>query len=600
MTRSLPRLVLTSVLALALSAALATAAPAAPGELDTSFGDGGKVSLNPAGKEGGYSDVAIQRDGKIVLVGYAFANPGETDMAITRLNADGSPDNGFGVGGTVLVNVVSLPQRGQDVANAVAIQPDGKIVVSGTSPSGSLDLATVVRLLPSGLLDASFGAGGVDGDGIARPRIGSGNDVAVDASGKIVMAGTWTPIGKTETDSFVERLNSDGSPDETGDVVFQPDGGDGVVRLAVQPDGRVLTAGYSAGAGGNDDLVARTSGMALDTTFGMAGLRRFSFGASGSAEDLVIEPDGRIDVAGYGSTADNFILTRLTANGGLGDRTLNGKNTVDVDFGGNDAAEAIALQSSGKILLAGSADAGLAIARLQPGGTPDAAFGPGGKRTVSFPAGDAVAYGMALQSDGRIVLAGTAGTGTPTGAIVRLQGDSAASGGGPGGPGGPGGSGGTTKVPKCGGKRATIIGTSHKDKLRGTRRADVIVGLGGNDKISGLGGNDRVCGGSGNDSISGGKGNDRLSGDSGKDKVSGDSGNDQLHGGTGNDSLAGGSGNDSEAGDSGNDRLAGGSGKDKLAGGSGKDRLNGNGSRDSLNGGSGKDACAGNDKKKSC
>src|SRR5690242_17784751 len=90
--------------ALLLLAAFAPTAAAAPGQLDTSFGDGGKVTLNPGGFEGAYSDVAIQPDGKIVAVGFAFANPGETDIAVTRLNANGSPDQGFGEGGTTLLN----------------------------------------------------------------------------------------------------------------------------------------------------------------------------------------------------------------------------------------------------------------------------------------------------------------------------------------------------------------------------------------------------------------------------------------------------------------------------------------------------------------
>ena len=94
-------------------------------------------------------------------------------------------------------------------------------------------------------------------------------------------------------------------------------------------------------------------------------------------------------------------------------------------------------------------------------------------------------------------------------------------------------------VPRCQGRRATIVGTAGKDVLRGTRRADVIVGLGGNDRISAARGNDLVCGGAGNDRVSGGSGRDRLLGESGRDRLSGGAGRDRCSGGPGRDRAAG-------------------------------------------------------------
>jgi uncharacterized delta-60 repeat protein len=499
-------------------------------------------------------------------------------MAITRLNPNGTPDMGFGAGGTMTVNVIATPiERSQDLADAVTLQPDGKIVVSGSSTNGSAVRATIVRLNPSGTLDATFSPGGADGDGIVQGRLGEAYDVAVDKDGKIVSAGSWSPFGKTTTDSFVQRMNADGSDDNTfgadntNDVVFDAGGNDGINRLALLPDGRPIVAGATDGGGSLDQLVARLAqGQGIDTAFGNNGFRIYGFAAQDAAQDVAIEPGGKIDVAGYGSVADNFTLVRLTAGGAL-DPSLNGRTVADADFGGNDEANAIALQSNGKIVLGGSTNTGFGVVRFQPGGTPDETFGPGGKREVKFTGTLGPALAMALQPDGKIVLAGYVGSGAASGAVVRLQGDSAAEGGGPGG-GGTGG-GGKSKVPRCGGKRATIVGTNKKNKLKGTRRADVIVGLGGDDKISGLGGNDIVCGGSGNDKISGGPGNDKLYGNSGKDSLAGDAGNDR------------------ESGGSGNDKVSGGPGKDKLSGDSGKDKLNG---------GTGKDKCAGKDRKTSC
>jgi len=507
-------------LALALVGALAPSASAAPGQLDSSFGDGGRVTLNPGGFEGAYSDVAIQPDGKIVLAGFAFANPGETDIAVTRLNANGSPDQSFGNGGTTLLNYSVAPPRTQDIANAVALQPDGKIVVAGASD----DFEAVVRLTVTGTLDTTFDPGGPR-PGFARRRNGTGNDVAIDPAGRILSVGAYN-FDPTGTNSFFQSLTSDASFDDRSRM-FDMGGNDGALRMAIQSDGGVVMAGFRQETNGtNTGAVGRIiPGMPFDGVAPVLGT---------TTEDLVLEPDDRIDVAG-GSNSGDFTLTRLTRDG-LPDASLNGGSTVSADFGGDDAAEAIVRLSNGKLVLAGATGNEFGLVRYQPGGTIDATFGSGGKRTVSFPAGAAIADAMAVQRDGKLVLVGSAGN---SGAIVRVLGDSASEGGGPGG-GGPGG--GKSKVVRCGGKRATIVGTNKRNRLKGTKRADVIVGLGGNDTISGLGGNDIVCGGGGNDTIAGGPGNDRLYGELGNDNLNGGPGSDLLVGGPGFDRITGGPG----------------------------------------------------------
>jgi uncharacterized delta-60 repeat protein len=577
------------LLGLAVGASLALAfasstALAAPGDLDPSFGSGGRVVLTPGGRETVYTDVAIQPDGKIVLAGYTYSTAGDTDIAVTRLNANGTPDTGFAAGGTLAINTNYTGTRRQDLGYGVALQPDGKILVVGETEIQTGTSATIARILPNGTVDPDFAAGGDDGDGITWSALGAGYDVAVDKSGRIIAAGV------AGINSWVERLNPDGSRDNTFGtpglypwvLSFDLGGDDTIARLALLPDGRVLGVGSRVtGTADIDAVVARIApGAGLDSTFGESGFRTYGFGAGSSDEatDLVVEPGGKIDVAGSGSAANAFALTRLTASGNL-DPSFSGKSTVAADFGSAALASAVALQANGKIVLAGDDGKDFAVARFQPGGTLDTTFGPGGKRTVSFPNATTTGTAMALQPDGKVVVVGYIGAGTAaSGAVVRLQGDSKTDGGGPGG----GGGGGKAKVYRCGGKRATIVGTNKRNKLRGTRRADVIVGLGGNDTISGVNGNDVVCGGSGNDKVSGGKGNDKLYGDAGKDSVSGDAGNDRASGG------------------SGNDKVSGGPGKDKLAGDSGKDALNGGSGKDALNGGAGKDKCAGRDREKGC
>ena len=275
------------------------------------------------------------------------------------------------------------------------------------------------------------------------------------------------------------------------------------------------------------------------------------YGGNDSAHDVLVQPDGKIVLAGTGNPAGDFAVTRLNPDGSY-DNSFDFDGTIGIDFGTGDSAEAVALQANGKIVLAGyTTEAGIAgdpaTARLQPGGSLDTTFSTDGKLTLPIP-DFALASGVALQADGRIVIGGGASdAGNINMLAARFDGDSAASGGGPGRtPGGGSGGGGERErsVPECAGKRATIVGTPQRDRLRGTRRSDVIVSLAGNDRIKGGKGNDRICAGAGNDRAAGGAGNDRLYGQGGKDKVSGGSGKDRMNGGAGRDRCNGGSGKD--------------------------------------------------------
>jgi uncharacterized delta-60 repeat protein len=565
--------IVTTTIAVALAAmlALVPAALAASGALDASFGTGGRLTVNPGGDFGGFNAVAIQPDGKIVLAGWASAGP-DTEMAITRLNADGSPDTTFGTGGTTLINYSGNPGLPVfDIASAVALQADGKIVVAGQTSSGSLRLATVVRLDPDGSLDPSFQNPGQGAPGIVPVRIGSANAVAVEPSGEIVFAGGGRGIGQTQDNSFVDRLNSDGSTDPTLNQFLDLGGEDDFNGLALQPDGRIIAVGLAQPGGqadADESAVRILDEGQLDTTFGTAGV--LTFGLPGGSDDagnaVAIQPDGSIDVAGGGGAGGDFTFARLTPFGNL-DPSLNGGAPLTIDFGDTgDSASAIAPLVNGKVMLGGVGNLDFAAARLQPDGVLDSTFGSGGQVTISFTGENSQANGMAVQPDGRVVLAGIAGN---SAAVVRLLGDPASTGGasagggtqGPGSAGaGPGSGRLGARALRCDGKRATIVGTNGKDRLRGTRHADVIVGLGGNDTISGLGGNDTICGGRGTDKLTGGSGNDYISGGPGNDHLSGGAGKDDLLGGVGNDNLRGGPGNDT---------LNGGPGKDKLNGGHG-------------------------------
>ena len=355
---------------------------------------------------------------------------------------------------------------------------------------------------------------------------------------------------------MVTRLNPDGSYDPDfgggGTSGFDFGGTDRAHAVALQADGKIVVAGYTT-AGAGDAAVARLNANgSVDESFGPGGRRTIDYGSVDRALDVLVQPDGKIVLAGEGGLNNNFVVTRLNPNGSY-DSDFGGGGTSGFDFGGIDEGYAAALQANGKIVVAGTTSAGnrAAVARLQPGGAVDTSFNLDGKETISVGT-STYAYATALQANGRILIAGEAKEANSYNALVaRLDGDSGAGGGGPagggrggGGPGGGGGRGG--QVPRCNGKRATIVGSNGADRLKGTRRADVIVALAGNDRIKAGAGKDTVCAGAGKDRVVGGPGNDRLDGGPGNDRLAGQGGKDTLLGRTGSDKLNGGAGRDKQ------------------------------------------------------
>jgi uncharacterized delta-60 repeat protein len=562
-----------TTLGIAIALLATAAAVAAPGDLDPGFDGDGRQIVDFGGDDVAW-DVAVDAQGRIVSAGFTSPN---FQFAVARLTSTGAPDFSFSGDGKQIV-----PFAQEARANALALQPDGKIVLVGESG----DDLTVARLTAAGEPDSQFGADGNTDGTQTYPGWSGGYDVAVQPDGKILIVGSATnPDGGTNGDYVVTRLQPNGAPDTdfSGDGRAFVDFGfiDNAFAIALQPDGRILAVGaaYNAGATASDIGVARLlASGAPDPSFPnrQVDIAALDFGLS-----VLVQGDGRIVVAG--ENGSDMAVTRLNDNGSP-DNSFDGDSKATVDFGGDDYAYEVLQQANGKLVLAGDTTVGanMAVARLQPGGALDTTFHADGKQTVEFGASDG-ADAAALQADGGIVLAGYGAGGNFT--LARLQGEPPlpgprGPGGGPGG-GGPGPGGGV--APRCAGKRATIVGTARAELLRGTRRADVIVALGGNDRIVAAGGNDVVCAGAGNDRVAGDAGNDRLLGEAGRDTLGGGAGADKLDGGALNDRLEGGAGNDA---------LAGGSGKDLLAGGGGKDRLAGGAGRDNCLGGAGSDRAA--------
>ncbi len=285
------------------------------GDLDSTFGGDGKVTT-AVGSSSDYAEsVAIQSDGKIVVAGYSH-NGSNWDFSLVRYNNKGSLDTAFGTQGKVITNLDSS----NDEAHGVVIQNDGKIVVAGSSGSGSNHDFALVRYNSNGTLDKTF-----SGDGIVTTDVGGFGDyaesIAIQSDGKIVVAGSsWNG---SNWYFALARFTSHGDLDTTfgddGKILTNPGGILGLYdnkaySVAIQSDGKIIVAGNMT-AGSNSDfaLVRHNSNGDLDKTFGDNGVVITSIGFNDYARSVAIQSDGKIIAAGYTDINgdDYFALVRL-------------------------------------------------------------------------------------------------------------------------------------------------------------------------------------------------------------------------------------------------------------------------------------------------
>lgn len=383
------------------------------GRLDCTFGVGGKVSNFPFAFQA--NDVAALPDGKIVVAG----TDGE-DFVVVRLNADGSLDQSFGANGAVTTDFI----EGEDTARSVVVQADGKITVAGTAKRriGARPNFAIARYETDGELDASFSS---DGKLVIEFGTSEGFALAVQPDGKIVVAGYEFNISsRTQANFAVARTNSDGTLDTTfdsdGKVTTDFLGGNDIAYdIALQADGKIVVAGTKdlGSSAVQDFALARYNGDgSLDTSFGMGGKVTTDFFSNlDDARAVAVQPDGKIVVGGSAVTATNtsFALARYQSDGSL-DESFDGDGKVVTGFGGSyNAVSDIVIQTSGKIIAVGSAliktGSVFALARYKKDGSPDTTFDIDGKLTTNFEntAGGSAANAATLETDGRLVVAGT-------------------------------------------------------------------------------------------------------------------------------------------------------------------------------------------------
>jgi uncharacterized delta-60 repeat protein len=585
------------------------------GSLDTSFGTGGRAIANIGNFDllTTVSDaLALQSDGKILLTGGA-----DGDVALARFNRDGTLDTSFDEDGKVIADF------GFSEGRDLAIQSDGKILVAVSSvdpiihPDANLSPMpgeafiqdfTFVRYNSDGSLDTSFGDGGKVVTDFGTNSVIA--NLAIQPDGKIV------GVGSAGGDFALARYNSDGSLDTSfgngGKVTTDVDVDFGS-SIALQADGKITIGGGTRSGSPDLDLaLARyNSNGSLDTSFGTDGIIIRDLEFLDNATEVEVQTDGKIVVTVQ--TLKNlffnsdFTVLRYNSDGSL-DSSFGNEGIVTTDFGGFNLSNALALQTDNKIVVAGSGDFGIAIARYdagevvplpepepEPEPTPEPTPEPEPEPTpeptpVPTPEPSILPEGIDPNYNPCQLLTNPPAIPTPnltadtlTGASLfgddnanTLDGQAELE---------------VTLIGRAG--NDNLFGSPGNDRLFANQGADFITAGTGDDTVTAGQDNDGVLGGTGNDVLSGNLGNDQLLGNDGDDVIFGNAGIDYIDAGNGNDIAFGGRDHDGISGGEGDDVLLGELGNDCVQGYAGSDILFGNGDSDTLWGDSGSDTLYG-------
>jgi uncharacterized delta-60 repeat protein len=592
------------------------------GSIDTSFGQSGLVKTDFAGGDDYITGMAVQSDGKIIVVGSSQTAGASVSFgyrfAAIRYNTDGTIDTSFGNNGKFAYSINGL----SDNAEAVAIQADGKIILAGETINPitrSYDYA-LLRLNVDGSLDSQFG-----NQGVVTTEITPENDfsygVTVDASGKILVTGSSSITDKARTTSELTlvRYNSDGSLDTSiaktntlgGTVDYITNGS------AVVMDHDVKVRDTELDAINNYDkasLILTSQPTDVITRSGHLVFQNGSIVTNGVPLASYTQKSGTLNIT-FNNLSTTALVNDVLQN--LAFTSTSGVSTHTVNWTFNDGNTG--LQGlGGAQITTGSVDVNIVAGSdptnflskvigttkhpttLTAAATNDAVtgtkgvdwlYGLAGDDTISGLAGNDKLYG----GDGNDYLDGGLGKNELYGGagndiyLVNSKNDKVVELANEGSDlvvssvayvlpknvenltltGKANAGTGNDADNIIYGNQAvanSLNGKNGDDKLYGGDRSDVLIGGAGGDRLEGGLGNDKLFGGTGNDLLIGGAGNDFLSGDAG---------DDQLHGGDGNDTLSGGAGNDLLFGDFGNDVINGGNGNDVLIGGLGKDTLSG-------------------------
>jgi len=412
-----------------LTMAAVSQAQTTAGNLDPTFGTGGTVRTDFAGNIDQANAVAIQPNGQIIAAGSSFSNSKTVeDFIVARYNANGSLDKRFGKNGKITTDFF----RNVDSISAIAIQPDGGIVVAGFAQlggsGGTPRVFALARYRNDGIPDTSFGNGGALTTSFGG-SFAAASALMLQPDGKIVVAGTvdFNPdVPGSGLDFALARYNSNGTLDGSfgkgGKVVFDFFGSfDQANGAVLQPDGKIIVVGSASYDSVNRDIgfaLARfnTDG-GIDFGFGTGGKQITDFfGAGAKANSIVLQPDGKFVVAGTASdsatrpVATDIALARYNSDGSLDSAFgIGGETAIPFPDSATEQGNAVAVLPDGKIIVAGTAfktfntPPDFALVRYNADGSIDTGFGT---KTTDIAGGTDEGLAIAIQSDGKIVVAG--------------------------------------------------------------------------------------------------------------------------------------------------------------------------------------------------
>jgi uncharacterized delta-60 repeat protein len=347
------------------------------GVLDSTFGNDGKVVIDTGSEQSRICAISILADGKILIAG---DRAGDFRIFLARLDSDGKLDTTFGSNGIVITQSNAL-------ASSMIVQPDGRIVVSGSRSISVISSFLLLRFAPNGTLDPSFGENGVQTIHF-EPLTAVTAALALQNDGKVVVCGFVATADYRAFDAVIVRLKTDGMLDESfgigGKVIRDFENGDDIYySAAIQSDGKIVVGGVSGVASGASfsTVVRHNEDGSIDTTFGLSGRSVVPLGLHGQIRSILLQPNGKIMAVGHSSRygSMDFDVMRFNPNGSLDVLGFGINGIVQVDIAESyDLGRSVTLDSNGRIVVSGVGGGLFGIARLN-GGELNSAYSVSGR-----------------------------------------------------------------------------------------------------------------------------------------------------------------------------------------------------------------------------